>query len=845
MRIELPEFCLVLLVGASGSGKSTFAKRHFRSTEILSSDFCRGLVSDDENNQDATADAFEILHQILRKRLENRRLTVVDATNARPEDRRSLVQLAREYHTLAAAIVLNLPEKVCQERNQARGDRDFGLHVIRQQSRLVRRSLRGLSREGFRYVHVLDSEADIEAVTCSRTKLWVDKRDQTGPFDIIGDLHGCCDELESLLRELGYGYEASEGWRHAEGRRVIFLGDLIDRGPRSADTLALVMDMVTRGTALCVPGNHDVKLLKYLQGRQVKLAHGLEGTVADLETRTPEFRGAVERFLDRLVSHYVLDDGALVVAHAGMKESYQGRASGVVRSFALFGEVTGEKDADGFPIRLDWAQEYRGKALVVYGHTPVSSPDWVNHTINIDTGCVYGGRLTALRYPEKELVSVPALQTYVESDRLSAQAERAEQHRVDDLLDLADVRGKRLIATRFGQSVTIREENAMGALEVMSRFAVNPKWLIYLPPTMSPSETSDREDCLEYPSEAFAYFQKLSVPRVICEEKHMGSRAIVVVCRDEACVRSRFGIEDEGLGRVFTRTGRPFFSDTALEQGLLERLRLALTESGFWTELDTDWVCLDCELMPWSLKAQELLRSQYAAVGAAAEGALPRVMAQFAEGQGREIEGVADLAKRYQKRAEAAPLFREAYRAYCWDVQGLEDLRLAPFHVLATEGGVHFEQDHAWHLNLIQRMVAASSGVLVNTQHRFVELEDLGQIKDATAWWESLTATGGEGMVVKPFDFMPRTGRGYVQPGLKCRGREYLRIIYGPEYLLPGNLDRLRSRGLSTKRSLAMREFLLGREALERFVAGEPLRRVHECVFGVLALETEPVDARL
>src|SRR5919198_4993162 len=191
VKLAIPEVCLVVLVGVSGSGKSSFARKHFRATEVLSSDTCRGLVSDDENNLAATKDAFEVLHFIARKRLAAGRLTVVDATNVQPEARQPLVALAREYHCLPVAIVLNLPEKLCQERNRQRPDRDFGRHVIRQQSEQLRRSLRGLQREGFRYVFTLSSPEEVDAATIERQPLRTNRTHERGPFDVVGDVHGC------------------------------------------------------------------------------------------------------------------------------------------------------------------------------------------------------------------------------------------------------------------------------------------------------------------------------------------------------------------------------------------------------------------------------------------------------------------------------------------------------------------------------------------------------------------------------------------------------------------------------------------------------------------------------
>jgi len=853
VKITIPELSLVAMVGASGCGKSTFARTHFKATEIISSDFCRGLVSDDENDQSATSDAFELLHFIARKRLAAGRLTVIDATNVQVEARKPIVELAREFHVLPVAIVLNLPEKLCHERNQSRPDRQFGPHVVRNQSQQLRRSIRGLEREGFRHVFVLSSIDDIAATTITRQPLWNNKKEEHGPFDIIGDVHGCYDELFALLRKLDYQVEQADGGVRVTppvGRKAVFVGDLVDRGPGIAEVLELVMNMVAAGTAFCVPGNHDMKLMRKLKGRDVQLTHGLADSITQLDQRSAEFKKKVVQFLNDLVSHYVFDDGKLVVAHAGMKEEMQGRGSGKVRDFALYGETTGETDEYGLPIRYNWAAEYRGKAMVVYGHTPVAEPEWLNRTINIDTGCVFGGKLTALRYPERELVSAPARRTYYESakpflkrDDGTPQLTAQQQH--DELLNIEDVMGKRIIHTRWQHNVTIREENAITALEVMSRFAANPKWLVYLPPTMSPCETSKREGLLEHPEEAFSYYLHEGVHKVVCEQKHMGSRAVVIVCRDADAACRRFGVMEGEIGLCYTRTGRRFFNDGQLEAELLSRVSKAVGAAGMWEALNTDWVLLDCELMPWSAKAEELLRRQYAPTGAAARAALPAALEALTAANGNGVSELGYLANRLRARSEAAELYVEAYRRYCWKVESLADLKLAPFHLLASEGAVHSAKDHAWHMETLKQICTADPALLLATPYLVVDITNAEDQQKAIGWWQELTASGGEGMVVKPLEFVAKGPKGFSQPAVKVRGREYLRIIYGPEYTLAENLSRLRHRGLGRKRSLALREFALGLEALGRFVQKEPLRRVHECVFGVLSLESEPVDPRL
>jgi protein phosphatase len=671
-------------------------------------------------------------------------------------------------------------------------------------------------------------------------------------------------------------------------RKAVFVGDLVDRGPATPAVLRLVMGMTAAGTGLSVSGNHEAKLVRALQGREVNVAHGLAESLAQLAAEPEGFAGQAAAFLDKLLGHVVLDDGKLVVAHAGLPAAMHGRASAAVRSFALYGDTTGETDEFGLPIRYPWAQDYRGQAMVVYGHTPVRQAEWVNGTICLDTGCVFGGKLTALRYPEREIVSVPAQRVYYEPARPlgdvatggaavggvavggaaagSAVADGAapagtvaesSAGREAAELNIDDVLGKRIVETRLtGQAVTIREENALAALEVMSRFAIDPRWLVYLPPTMSPTTTSDLDGLLEHPRQAFAVYRAAQVAEVVCEEKHMGSRAVVIACRDQDVAARQFGIagaaaappgtsrDGPALGAIYTRTGRAFFPDQAVERELLDRIVAAIDAAGLWTELDTDWLVLDCELLPWSAKAGELLRGQYAPVGAAATAALDAAGDLLAAASARGVD-VGDLLSRSRDRRALAGLFTDAYRRYCWPVDSVDDLKLAPFQILAGAGAVHALAPHRWHLDLIGRLCAADPATFAPTRSITVTLADSGSEAAATTWWQELTAAGGEGMVVKPAEVVHRGPKGLVQPGIKCRGPEYLRIIYGPEYTAERNLARLRSRNVGHKRALALREFALGIEALERFVAGQPLYRVHECVFGVLALESEPVDPRL
>ncbi|MEM6971625.1 MAG: polynucleotide kinase-phosphatase [Pseudomonadota bacterium] len=849
MKIELPDFSLVVLIGATGSGKSSLAARHFLPTEIVSSDHCRALVSDDETDQGATGDAFELLRYTAGVRLRRRKLTVIDATSVRREDRSDLVALARRHHALPVALVLDIDPDLCHERNAGRGNRDFGPHVARNHAKALRRGLRGLEKEGFRQVHIMRSPEQVAALEIERQPLWTDRRGDHGPFDIIGDVHGCFDELTALLGELGYQidpFEAGEGLmsaRHPEERIAFFVGDLTDRGPRNVDCLRLVMGMCAEGSGRCVMGNHDFKLNKWLKGRKVQLNHGLDLTAAELEGCSEAFRKDVREFTFNLRSHQWLAGGDLVVAHAGLKEEMHGRGSGAVRNFAMFGETTGEIDEFGLPVRLEWARAYRGRADVVFGHTPVLEAEWLNSTIDIDTGCVFGGKLTALRWPERDLVSVPAARQYAEPAKpLDAGSGRTAQQDHDRLLYFDDFAAKQRIPTRLGGTVLISEEHALAALEVMSRFAVDPRWLIHLPPTMAACPTAESGPYLEHPEGALDYFANLGVTDLVAEEKHMGSRALMVVARDVAAAEKRLGTEDGKQGVVYTRTGRPFFRDDTEEAAVVARVAAAAEASGLWEDLATDWLLLDTELMPWSAKAQELLRRQYLPTVAAARASAEALLARLAAAG--PSEALAPLAEAAARQRDNARRMGETIDGYCWSAETIDALKIAPFHLLAAEGQVFSDREHAWHMETLARL-AAHDPILQATGWRRLDAtssEDRAALID---WWEGHTASGGEGMVLKPAGFLARGEKGLVQPAMKVRGRDYLRIIYGPDYDLPENIERLRKRGLGRKFSLADREFRLGLEGLHRFVEKAPLHRVHQCALAVLALESEPVDPRL
>lgn len=835
MRIEIPENSFISLIGISSSGKSSFAKKYFNDYEVLSSDYFRTLLTNDENDQSSNSLVFETLYDIAHKRLSRNLLTVLDATNVQRDARKTFIKHAKKEHVLPVAIVINTSLETCIERHKERDDRSFGIGVLRKQYMELNRSISKLKKEGYRYVYVVE-ESDIDNVEIVRNKLWNNKSDESGPFDIIGDIHGCYDELCLLLKKLGYIID-EYNVTHPNNHQVIFLGDLCDRGPKNVEVLKLVMSMVKSKIAYCVAGNHDSKLNRYLQGKKVNVSHGLDATVNELEKENDTFKLEVQQFLDSLISHYVFDNKNLVVAHAGLIEKYQGKTSGIVREFCLYGDVDGDLDENGKPIRKDWTKDYRGSANVVYGHIASRQVKVSNNTYCIDTGCVYGGKLTALKYPSFEYESVDALDTYYEDELLDIKVDNT-------ILNIDDVLDKRWFETGVYKNVLIDKEYSAKAFETINKYAVDPRWLIYLPPTMSPVETSKEEAYLEHPNEIFDYFKKQRIDKIICEEKHMGSRAVIVVCKDKGVSKERFGIDDNSIGTIYSRTGRPFFLNKKDEQDVLSIINEALTKSNFWNDYNTDWVCIDSEIMPWSLKALELVKTQYAAVGSSATHALSKVSEKLELAKERYNE-INELAMNIKNRAQAIEEYKKAYRAYCWEVNSIEDYKIAPFHILATENHVWTDVNHQMHMETIKKYMCDHHPILLATKYEVVDVNDETQVEKVVEWWLNHTENSGEGLVFKPLNFLETVDGRLIQPALKCRGREYLRIIYGPTYTFSEHLTRLKSRGLKKKRALALSEFALGIESLTRFVKRRGLYEVHESVFAVLALESEKVDPRL
>lgn len=835
--IALPDPSLVLLLGARGAGKSTFARRFFHSSEIVSLDECRRMVGDDAGPT-PSIDAQELFQTIVQNRLYAGKLVVIDADNTHVEARRALVTLARRQHLFAIAIALRIDERICIERNASRRDGVISPYDVKRDVEAVRKAIETYGREGIRDLHVLDSPEAVDKAIITRHRLWTDKRDDSGPFDIVGDVHGCADELEALLEMLGYRVSWDDREPHGVrvvppvGRRVIFLGDLIDRGPRIVDSLRIAMSMVEQGTALCVPGNHEVKFLRKLRGKTVSITHGLAETLAEFERMPQSFHEEVANFIEKLVGHYVLDGGRLCVVHAGIKSNMQGRSSSAAREFGLYGDTTGETDEYGLPVRHEWANEYHGRAAVVYGHTPMLTAEWLNNTLCIDTGCVFGGALTALRYPEREIVSVPAAKRYFEPKKplvaRVSQGGSMDGPSVNAALSLDTLRAGGVIKTRFRYDVAMPQEaHALAVVEMLSLHGVDPRWLVYVPPIVSPVDASALPGLLEHPAEAFAFYRKNSVPHLVCQEKREGIRVVVSVCRDAHAARMVFGATDGRTGIIHTRTGRPLIADRAQETAWIERCRAAVEKAKIFDTYGP-FVMFEARV------SASHKRSPTAMDAPALHGSLDVIARASARGV-----DMGALGERLTHRQERLSQHIQAMARQPDSSFDMDKLHVTPLHVLATDETSWFDRPYSEHEALLQRLVQTDEALFSLIPALEVHLDDADSTRRALDAWDEWTAKGSAGMVVKPFVFQRNPRPGLVLPALVCRGPEALRRIHGPEYDVERNLEQLRARSLSALRFRALGQYALGMEAVARFVEREPLSRIHVCVSAALAFECQ------
>nr|WP_317891190.1 polynucleotide kinase-phosphatase [Paenibacillus oceani] len=863
--IRFPHAGIVLLVGPSGSGKTTLLRKLadegvLLETEVISSDQFRMLIGDTEfidwrNRPKQEADvlyrdyqmiserAFAAMETILDMRCRLGKLTVVDATHLYPEDRKGYIDLAGRSHVPIMALALDVPEEVLLQRDEGR-DFPRGRQRVKQQLQSFKRTLRGIKDEGFDSCYIV-KDSQLARLGFGRRENPL-MADVGNGIDIIGDIHGCYREMIELLARLGYVPDETGIYRHPDGRKLVSVGDVMSRGPESLAAMRFWMRHVESGLAHMVDSNHGWKIARYLEGRNVTLAHGDELLAEELaryaqeagEAAAEQLRGELKRFLLDAPSHLVFCRNGVrqvVVAHAGIRDNFIGKQSKRIQDFCRYGDTDGV-DEKGKPVRKDWYVDHESGELIVWGHDPRPQPTVVRNTVNIDQGVVFGGQLTAYRYPEKQFVSVQAARDYARDPDSPLLAWEKKRFAPPNIRKFTE--GYSVLTDVYGE-VAVRGQFVKAAIDTVSHFTIPIEELVYIPPTMSPPPGVSSEDAyLEHPRDAFAFYRSQGVTTMVAEKKHMGSRAVLLIFKDENIAADYVGRPT--LGTIYTRTGRAFFNPD-MEKQVLHRLHADLHQARYFERHRTDLLLLDAEIVPWNLKARELIASQYAHVAETAILDRTKLMEKLrqAEAAGRKV---GDWVREMEGKLANARVFQRAFQHYCWDVDGLEGIRIAPFHALAHSGETFFEQPHVWHMEH-NRELASLSLLFMETDYRVIT--DEASEAEAIRWWEEMTEEGHEGIVVKPEHFITRNQNRVLQPAIKVRGRPYLHIIYGMDYLEPDNLKRLKMRKTGKKERHAIMEFALSVEGVERFIRKEPVERVHECVLATLALESEPVDPRL
>ncbi|MFE4893780.1 polynucleotide kinase-phosphatase [Peribacillus butanolivorans] len=863
MQIVLPHAGIVLLIGPSNSGKSTWLKSMIEKEEILpsevvSSDAFRVLVSDIEfidwrgrpkdeadnlmdEYQSISGEAFSMMDSVIEARCRLNKLTFIDATNLHPDDRNRYISLAQKNNVPILSIVLDIPEEDLLVRDEQR-EHPRGKRRIKQQYQTFKREKRVLKKEGYSSLYTLKGTEDIQVIRRTNP---IEKDIQNG-IDIIGDIHGCYMEMILVLEKLGYQKNEEGLYLHPEGRKFVSIGDVMSRGPESLKTMLFFYEHVQKDVAYMIDSNHGWKIARWLGGRDVTLNHGDEKVEEEFKAYEEEYgsekaeetKQSLKEFLLQAPSHYVFTKNnvqTLVCVHAGIKDAFIGKQSEAVRDFCRYGDTNGF-DEKGKPVRKDWYVSHKKSSLIVWGHDPKPQPLLINNTINIDQGVVFGGALTAFRYPEGEFISVQASQDFSGAD--DNPLREWEKNRLNPPNIGKFINGYSVLTEKMGE-IKIHQDIVKPAIDTVSHFTIPIEQLIYIPPTMSPTPSpSSLENYLEHPKEAIDYYRSHGIQTMIAEKKHMGSRAILFLFKDTEAAKKHTGIES--LGVIYTRTGRRFF-DVATEEELVLKINQDLHESGYFEKYDTDYVLLDAEIMPWNLKAKELISSQYAHVSENAILDRTMLKEKIAEAARENME-LKGWLEEYEQKLENAYTFKEVFQKYCWEIEDINSIQIAPFHVLAHSNETFFDQPHTWHMEM-NREFATRSSLFVETEYKLITSE--ASEEEVIKWWQDITSEGHEGIVIKPEFYISRNKGKLLQPAIKVRGRKYLNIIYGMDYLLPKNLERLKSRNTGKKQKLALREFSLGIEGIQRYVKGESIERVHECVLGTLAMESDPVDPRL
>ncbi|MDF2606644.1 MAG: polynucleotide kinasephosphatase [Bacillales bacterium] len=845
MKMQIPHSGIVLLIGPSNSGKSTFLNdlimiEVILASEVVSSDDFRLMISDidfiewknrPKDESDALQDlytrisveAFALMDTVVEARCRLNKLTFVDATHLQHGDRKKYIDMARRNHVPIVAIVMNIPEDILLTRDSNR-DHPRGMRRVKQQYQRFIIERKSFKDEGFSLIYYVD-EYENPSIVRQKNPL---ELNVGGGIDFIGDINGCYNEMISLLSKLGYRENENRLFVHSNGRKFVSIGNVMSSGPESLKSIIFLKRHVDSNLAYMVDSNNGNELAKWINEdnksidqklasdfEAYKMEHGIE--------KIEELKEELKQFLFNSPSHYVFTENGvqiLVCSHAGIKDHYIGKQSPRISEFCRGGDNNSE----------EWYLEHKINLLIVWGHYLKQYPLIENNTVNINQGAVYGGNLTAFRYPEREVVSMKSAMNYSGEEKnplIELESMRLVPPNIHKLID-----GYRIQTESFG-SILVYPDLVRHAIETVSHSTIPIEQMVYIPPTTSPTPYTSRLDCyLEHPSEAFDYYRSNGVSTMIVTKKKMGNRGVLFLFKDIESAVKYTGIES--LGVIYTSNGSRFFEEN-VERILVSRIVGDLVENNYFKMYETDFVLIDVEIMPWNLKAKEQI-SLYSNISDNAMLDRTKLIEKMVSSKNPQLH---ELLDEYSLKLENVKKFKGVFQTYCLKEFDMKEIQIELLNIIAHSSETFFDKPQSWHIEM-GRELASYSNLFLETEFKLVN--DVESETEVIKWWEDISCSGYEGIVIKPNDDSVEK---LLQPAIKVRGRDFLRIIYGMDYLLPDNLKRLKKRNTRKKQKQAINEFSLGVEGVRRFVAGESLERVHECVLGVLAQQADQVDPRL
>lgn len=824
MTFSFPQFGALAILAPSAFPVADWARRHFPAHELLDPADCQALLGTTEPHP--STDAYTLAAQAFEMRVKAGRATVFLRAPLEQTARNFLRSASRKANAKLYYLSIDLPEADLRTLVPA-----YDREAWAREAAQIAQNLLFLDKEGIAGHLSITRIADLEALEFSRPPLPCDRRSLSGPFDLIGSVHGCLAELRALLGELGYVSDpATQLPRHPKGRIPVFLGDDGAQGPHGLACLQLIQAMCDAGLAYAVIGNQDRRLLEVLRESPEADPDALAPWWA---AASPEDRQAILAWTAQVPSHLVLDGGRLVAVHGGIRPDMIGRDTPPITAFCTYGSTPGEHALVQSRALADWAAELPEGVTVVFSHQPVVDVQDAGSHVAIDTACLYGGRLSAFRYPERSVVSVPAAKAYAPAEwpEATVQETKAKSELDRWELPVSLLNGEFLVQTAAGYSFSVTNTQFAATVELLQMETVSPRWLIYLPPSMSPPQPATEPGHLEHPHEAFSYYEKKGQTHVVVQEKCAGRRAVVVICRDAAAARKHFGAQDDRIGVVYSRYGRPLLTDPADERELLSQLQAGAEAAGLWEALKTDWLCLEGQLS--GAQFQPGQSEEQARIAAGVAAAWPTTLNML---QGTKATDPDFLALRARMQARGALVERLA--GLCAAEARATTWFFTPYHLLAAQSGTFFHQPHAWHTAQLSAFSQGHPTRVRALRSEVLDLQDHDHRRSLVAWWQELSEAGAPGIIVKPVTLELFVNHEYLQPAMKVRGREALRMVYGPFYTEHDLLAHHRTRSLKERRELVIRHFVLGKEALTRFVAGQPHAEVLQIITTHLAIST-------